>query len=158
MRTHMGSPSPLENMDVPLQAKLAAAWTSFMFLYVYVDILGLYMPGVIDDILAGVVWELDIDQTWATAALTLMAIPILMVVLSMTLPARANKATNLVVASTYVLISVANVLGEVWTYYFSLAVGLEVIVLAIILRSAWNWPCASSQATPDHEATSPQQA
>jgi hypothetical protein len=32
-------------------------------------------------------------------ALTLMAIPIFMVVLSMTLPARASRITNLVVAS-----------------------------------------------------------
>jgi hypothetical protein len=111
-----------------------------MFLYVYVDILGLYMPGVIDDILAGIVWELQVSQTWAIGALTLMAIPILMVVLSVTLPARANRRTNLVVASLYVVVSVANALGESWTYYFALAVGLEVVVLAAILRYAWRWP------------------
>ena len=56
-------------------------------------------PGVIDDILAGIVWEFEITQTFATTALTLMAIPTLMILLSTTLPARANRATNLVVAS-----------------------------------------------------------
>ena len=30
---------------LPVQAKLAAAWTSFMFLYIYVDYLHLYKPG-----------------------------------------------------------------------------------------------------------------
>jgi len=129
-----------------------------MFLWVYVDILGLYMPGVIDDILAGVVWELDIDQAWATTALALMAIPILMIVLSMILPARANKVTNLVVASTYVILSVANALDESWTYYFSLAVVLEVSVLAFIVRSAWSWPRAASQATLDLHAAQTQNA
>ena len=53
----------LENLRMPVQAKLAAAWTSFMFLYIYVDILALYKPGVVEDILAGVVWEFDITQS-----------------------------------------------------------------------------------------------
>jgi hypothetical protein len=93
----------LEDRQVPIQVKLAAAWTSFMLLYVYVDVLHLYLPGVADDILAGVVWEFDISQTWATGALVLLAVPILMVVLSVTLPARVNRVANLVVASVYVL-------------------------------------------------------
>lgn len=37
--------SPLDGSRIPVQAKLAAAWTSFMFLYVYVDYLHLYKPG-----------------------------------------------------------------------------------------------------------------
>ena len=35
------SQSTLEVLRMPVQAKLAAAWTSFMFLYVYVDYLAL---------------------------------------------------------------------------------------------------------------------
>ncbi|HEX2551005.1 MAG TPA: hypothetical protein VHK64_05370, partial [Nocardioidaceae bacterium] len=61
-------PNLLDNPPIPVQAKLAAAWTSFMFLYVYVDILAIYKPGVVDDILVGVVWEFDITQTWAITA------------------------------------------------------------------------------------------
>jgi len=141
----------LEDRQVPIQAKLAAAWTGFMFLYVYVDILGLYLPGVLDDISAGIVWEFDITQTWATGALGLMAVPILMVVLSMTLPARANRVTNLVVAAVYLPVSVGNAVGESWTYFYGLAVALEVIVLAHILRSAWSWPRAASPASPGHQ-------
>jgi hypothetical protein len=129
--------------------ELAAAWTSFMFLYIYVDYFALYKPGVIDDILVGVVWEFDISQTLLTAFLTLMAIPILMVVLSMMLPARANRTINLVVASLYVPVSAFNAVGESWTYFYGLAVALEVIVLAVILRFAWTWPRTSSPSTPD---------
>lgn len=158
MRRDQRAASPLQDAGVPVQAKLAAAWASFMFLYVYVDILGLYMPGVIDDIRAGIVWELQISQTWAVGALTLMAIPILMVVLSITLPARANRVINLVVASVYVLVSAANALGEAWTYYFTLAVGLEVVVLALILRYAWTWPRTPLAATMDGQVAIRQQA
>ncbi|MGH3611577.1 MAG: DUF6326 family protein [Pseudonocardia sp.] len=125
---------------MPVQAKLAAAWASFMFLYIYVDYFALYKPGFIDDILVGVVFEFDISQTLLTAFLTLMAVPILMVFLSMTLPARANRIMNLVVASVYVPVSAFNALGESWTYYYTLSIGLEVIVLALIVRYAWTWP------------------
>ena len=137
------SRTPLEGLRMPVQAKLAAAWTSFMFLYVYVDILAFYKPGVVDDILAGVVWEFDITQIWAITALTLLAVPILMVVLSMALPARANRITNLIVASVQVPFAAFNAFGEVggpWMYFYVLGVALELIVLAFILRSAWTWP------------------
>ena len=142
----------LEDLRIPVQAKLAAAWTSFMFLYIYVDYLHLYKPGVIDDILAGIVWEFNISQTFVTVALTSVAIPILMVMLSMTLPARANRTINLVVASLYVPYSMFNLVGGSWTYFYGLGVALEVIVLAVILRFAWTWPRTSSPSMPDPAA------
>ena len=140
-----GSPSPLENTHVPVQLKLAAAWTSFMFLYIYVDYFHLYKPGFIDDILAGVVWEFDINQAFVISGLTLVGTPALMILLSTTLPARANRATNLVVASLYVPVSAFNAVGESWMYFYGLSIGLEVLLLAFILRSAWTWPRRTPQ-------------
>ena len=139
MRTRQPT-STLEDQRIPVRAKLAAAWTSFMFLYIYVDYFALYKPGVVDDIRAGVVWEFAISQTLLTAFLTLIAIPNLMIVLSMTLPARANRTINLVVASLYVPVSAFNAVGESWTYFYGLSIGLEVLLLAFILRYAWTWP------------------
>lgn len=139
----------LEDRSIPVKAKLAAAWTSFMFLYVYVDILAFYKPGVVDDILVGVVWEFDITQTWAITALTLLAMPILMIVASMTLPARANRITNLIVASVQVPFAAFNAAGELgqsWMYFYFLGVALELIVLALILRYAWTWPRTAPSA------------
>ncbi|MDQ3788697.1 MAG: DUF6326 family protein [Actinomycetota bacterium] len=155
MRTRQPA-TTLDDQRIPVRAKLAAAWTSFMFLYAYVDILAFFKPGVVDGILAGVVWEFDISQTLLTAFLALMAIPILMVVLSMTLPARANRIANLVVASVQVPFAAFNAVGESWTYYYGLGVALELIILALILRYAWNWPGTAPSATmatnPDREA------
>jgi len=135
--------SALQEAHIPVQAKLAAAWTSFMFLYIYVDYLALYKPGFIDEILVGVVHEFDTGPTFVALALTLMAIPILMILLSTTLPARVNRATNLVVATLYIPVSMYNVAGEEsWTYsyFYGLSIGLEVLLLAFILRAAWTWP------------------
>jgi hypothetical protein len=134
------SRSALENLRMPVQAKLAAAWTSFMFLYIYVDYFHLYKPGAIDQIRGGVVYEFDISQVFVIIALSLVAVPILMVFLSMTLPARANRLMNLIVAPIYVAVSAFNALGESWTYYYALTIGLEVILLALIVRYAWTWP------------------
>jgi hypothetical protein len=152
VRTQRAELTALEDRQIPVQAKLAAAWTSFMFLYIYVDYFALYKPGVIDDILVGIVWEFDISQTLLTAFLTSVAIPILMVMLSMTLPARANRTLNLVVASLYVPFSMFNAVGESWMYFYGLGVVLEVIVLAVILRSAWTWPRTTSPSMPEPAA------
>ena len=160
MRTRQPT-TTLEDQRIPVRAKLAAAWTSFMFFYIYVDYLHLYKPGAIDDILAGVVFEFDISQTFVVIALVLVGIPILMILLSMTLPARANRTLNLVVASLYIPVSAFNVIGGEWISFYGLGVVVEVIILAYILRSAWTWPRTAPSATmvtsPDREAVRAQQ-
>ena len=115
-----------------------------MFFYVYVDHLHLYEPGAIDDILAGVVFEFDISQTFVVTSLMVVGIPSLMILLSTTLPARANRTLNLVVASLCIPIAAFNVVGESWTYFYGLGAVVEVTLLAYILRSAWTWPRTAS--------------
>jgi hypothetical protein len=147
------TPNLLDNPPVPVQVKLAAAWTSFMFLYIYVDYFHLYKPGTVDNILTGVVFEFDISPTLLTMMLASVSIPALMVMLSMTLPARVNRATNLVVASLYIPYSVVNAAGESWDWapFYGLSIGIEVLLLSFILRSAWTWP--RTPAVPAGPAT-----
>jgi hypothetical protein len=150
----MDSNQVAQTTHVPVQVKLAAAWTSFMFFYIYVDYLHLYKPGALTDILAGVVFEFDISQTFVVISLMLVGIPILMILLSMTLPARANRTLNLVVASLYVPVSAFNVIGGEWLFFYGLGVVLEVIILAVILRSAWTWRRATAPSLPGLAAPS----
>lgn len=140
MRKTLNTTGTLHDSQLPVQAKLAAAWASFMFLYIYVDYLALYKHGFIDDLLAGVVYEFTISQISLTLFLALIAIPSLMVVLSITLPARVNRAANLIVASLYIPVSIFNAAGESWVWFYGLSIGLEVAILALILREAWAWP------------------
>jgi len=151
---HVPINSALTDPQIPVQAKIAAAWTSFMFLYIYLDYFALYKPGFIDDLRAGVVFGLDISPTLLTIFLALIAIPALMVWLSMTLPARVNRATNLVVASLFIPVSVFNAVGESssWSFFYGLSIGLEVLLLAFILRSAWTWPRTSSASMAEPAA------
>ena len=144
MTTTTTTPTPtttaLHDPPAPVRVKLAAAWASFMFFYIYVDYLHLYKPGVVDDIRAGIVFEFDISQAFVVSSLSLVGIPALMILLSMALPARANRPLNLVVASLYVPVSAFNVIGESWIAFYGLGVVVELILLAFILRSAWTWP------------------
>ena len=137
--------SALTGPPIPVQAKIAAAWTSFMFLYIYVDFFNLYKPGVVDGILHGLIWKFEVSPT--------LLIPALMVMLSMTLPARVSRATNLVVASLLIPYSAFNAAGATWEWasFYGLSIGIEVLILAFILRSAWTWP--RTPAVPAGRAT-----
>lgn len=141
--------STREDAPAPVRTKLAAAWASFMFFYIYVDYLHLYRPGIVDDILAGIVFKFDISQTFVVVALTLVGIPALMIVLSTILPARASRITKLVVASLYVPVSVFNLAGGSWLTFYGLGVAVEVAIIALILRVAWAWP--RSTTAFDHQ-------
>jgi hypothetical protein len=149
----------LEDQPIPVRAKLVATWTSFVLLYAYVDILNFFTPGVIAEILDGKVFEFDLSQTFSTTALTLVAVPILMIVLSMALPARANRVANIVVALLYVPVTAFNLVGESWLFFYGLGVVLELILLALVVRYAWTWPRTAPSMTmatsPDRELGQP---
>jgi hypothetical protein len=110
-----------------------------MFLYAYVDIFGFFMPGTIEDILIGKVFEFQITPTFLLVVLVAVTIPGLMIFLSLALPARVNRWTNIVVAILYIPFSIFNVVGESWPHYYFGAT-VEVVLLAIVLWYAWKWP------------------
>lgn len=109
-----------------------------MFMYVYVDVFAFYKPDTVRDILRGRVWEFDITQGWALGALALMTIPTLMIALSVLLPARVNQWANIVAGSLFILVSVANPIGETWAFIWLGAI-VEVLLLATVVRLAWRW-------------------
>jgi hypothetical protein len=151
MTNRTTTPKQLDNPPLPVQAKLAAAWTSLMFFYIYIDYFHLYKPGAIDQIRGGDIFNFHITPTLMTIFVLVIGIPALMVMLSMTLPARVNRATNLVVASLLIPYSAFNAAGATWEWasFYGLSIGIEVLILAFILRSAWTWPrrVASPTAT-----------
>ncbi|WP_455132382.1 DUF6326 family protein [Microbacterium aurum] len=134
--------APLATVAMPVQAKLAAAWASLMFLYIYVDYYHLYQPGILDDIQAGLVFEFEISPPLMTAFLALLAVPSLMITLSVVLPAQANRIANLLVAALYIPVTAFNAVGESWEWapFYVLSIGVELLLLAFILRASWAWP------------------
>ena len=129
----------LEDITLNVKLKLASLWASFMFLYIYVDYFHLYMPGSIEDILAGKVFTFDISYVFLLIAMIGVTIPVVMIFLSVALPAKGNRWTNIIVATIYIPYMLFNLAGEAWVHmYFAAAV--EVILLCLIIRYAWKWP------------------
>lgn len=142
MTLRTNPPKPLNNPPIPVRARIAAAWTSFMFLVIYVDLYHLFQPGEIDKLRGGTIFVFEVSATLMTLFFVIIAVPSLMVLLSMTLPARVNRTTNLVIAAIFIPICVFNAVGESseWALYYAVTIGVEVLILAFILRSAWTWP------------------
>ncbi len=139
MNSHNTSQNALEDIKVSVKLKLAALWAGFMFLYIYVDYFALYMPGKIADILKGKVFVFDITQGFLLAALASVSIPALMIFLSVALPAKINRCTNILIAVIYIPYTLFNLAGEYWIHMVFGAV-VEVILLCLIIRYAWKWP------------------
>jgi hypothetical protein len=93
-----------------------------------VDIVSLYKPGTVRDILRGRVWDFEITQQWALGALALMTIPSVMIALSVLLPTKANQLTHIVAASLFILVSVGNAIGETWAFIWLGAI-VEVVLV-----------------------------
>jgi Family of unknown function (DUF6326) len=129
----------LEDIKINVKLKLAALWASFMFLYIYVDYFGLYMPDHINNILAGKMWVINITPIILLAALASVTIPALMIFLSVALPAKVNRWTNIIVATVYIPYTLFNLAGEAWIHMVFAAV-VEVVLLLLIISYAWKWP------------------
>jgi Family of unknown function (DUF6326) len=139
MKTASTSQNPLEDIKINLKIKIAAMWTSFMFLYIYVDYFHLYMPGTLQDILAGKVFVFDITYIFLLVAMTFVIIPVLMIFLSVTLPAKVNRWTNIIIATLFIPYMLFNLSGLAWAHMY-LAAAIEVVLLLMIIYHAWKWP------------------
>ncbi len=148
MTIRTNTPKLLDNPRIPVQVKIAAAWTSLMYLVLYIDYFHLYQSGEIDKIRGGNIFEFEISGNLMTIFFVLISTPALMVILSLTLPVRVNRATNLVAASLWIPFCVFNAAGATPDYalYYGVTIGVEVLILAFILRSAWSWPRTASES------------
>lgn len=123
---------------IAVQFKIAALWTSFMFLYIYVDYFHLYMPGSLSDMLAGKVFTFDISPGFLFVVMLLVCIPALMIFLSVSLPPKINRLVNIIVSIVYIPYMLFNLAGEAWIHMILAAV-VEVLLLALIIFYAWTW-------------------
>ncbi|KAB2916882.1 MAG: hypothetical protein F9K23_06695 [Bacteroidetes bacterium] len=135
----MNTQNALEDIKVSVKLKLAALWTSLMFLIIYLDYFHLYMPGSLKDLLAGKVFVFDITQGFLLIALAIVAIPALMIFLSVALPPTVNRWINIIIAAVNIPLILFNLAGEAWLHMVVGAV-VEVVLLCLIIRYAWKWP------------------
>ena len=137
----------LEDKKVNVKVRLALLWVALMFLYIYNDILSLFQPGHVADLVGGQLGGIQFTQTLLFGAAVLMALPGMMVLLSVTLKAGVNRLVNIIAGVFHILVLVGTQFaGEAETWFFwRFYELLELIFLVIIIRIAWKWPVSESR-------------
>ncbi len=86
---------------VDVRIKIAGLWTSTMFVFAYVDIFSFFRADVLNGALAGTVSIFTIDQSFLLITTVYILLSSLMVYLSLTLPAKINRWSNVILAMLY---------------------------------------------------------
>ena len=130
----------MENVKINVKMKLSALWVAAMFCYLYADVKAFYMPGFIEQIISGDVAGFQITQAFLFGSAIIMVIPAVMVFLSLTLKAKANRRANIILGIIYTGVILMTMLmpGD-WAYYYVFAI-VEVVFTSLIVWYAWKWP------------------
>lgn len=128
----------MEDLKINVKMKLSALWVAMMLLYIYADILSLFRPGQIQEMMEGFMGPFPATQGALLAAGILMIIPAVMVFLSLSLRPAVNRWTNIILGSLYTLVNISNILGETWAYYLLFGI-VETAATLLIIWHAWNW-------------------
>jgi hypothetical protein len=139
--------SMLEDRKVNVKAKLALLWVALMVFYRYNDLFSFFQPGHVAELVEGQLGGVQFTQTLLFGSAVLMAFPSFMVLLTLTLKAKANRWVNIVVGILHVLVLLGTQFvgeGETW-FYWRFYELLEALFLALIIWTAWKWPTTESQ-------------
>ena len=135
----------LTNFNVNIKIKLAALWTSLMFLYVYADFFQLMTPKKLEKMIDLKTPMGPTSPEILVVFSVILIIPSLMIFLSVFLRTKINKWLNICIASLYASMSIliiVSTLGSEWHTFYILFNLIEVFVFAMIIFQAWNWPKA----------------
>ncbi|WP_426702730.1 DUF6326 family protein [Rhodanobacter sp. Col0626] len=128
----------LGDIKVHVRFKLSALWAALMFCYIYGDYFGLYVPGKLQGILGGKGPIGPVSESSLVATALLLAVPGLMVFLSLVLPPRLCRWLNIALGLFYTAIMVLTMPGA-WWFYITLGV-IEVALSLWVVAYAWRWP------------------
>ena len=133
-------PGMLENAKVNIKIKLAALWTSVVFCYLYGDYFELYVPEKVDSLVTGIN-VLD-SPTKLLIASVILAIPSLMVALSVLLNPKINRFLNVFFGILFTLMMLLIGINSFtpWYGFYVFFAFLESLITISIVRLAWNWP------------------
>ena len=128
----------LEDIKIPVKVKLSALWGSVMFCYIYADYFGLYVPGSLKSMLDGKMEPLGhTTQAILLGTSVMMAIPSVMIFLSLALKPSLSRWLNIIFGALYTAI----ILITMWGWEFAVFFGIiEVVLTALVVWYAWRWP------------------
>jgi hypothetical protein len=129
----------LEDLKINVKIKLSALWITLMFCYSYADVLGFYSPGNLAEILTGEIGGVPLTQEMLFVMAIMMALPILMVILSLLVIPKVNRLLNIIIGIFQIVVLLATFLNIITLYYVVLA-SIEFVCLVLIIWFAFKWP------------------
>jgi len=127
-----------EDVKISVKIKLSALWVAMMLLYIYADILSLFRPGQVEEMIAGLMGPFPVTQASLLTASILMIIPAVMVFLSLILKPKVNRRVNISLGLLYTLVNISNLIGETWAYYIVFGL-VEIVLTLLMVWYAWKW-------------------
>ena len=128
----------LDDIKIHVKIKLSALWAAVMFCYIYGDHFRLFQHGELQGMLEGKMWSLPVTQELLLGTSILMAIPGVMVFLSLALKPNLNRWVNIILGVTYTAVMLITMPGA-WAFYIFLGI-VEVALTVLIVWYAWSWP------------------
>ncbi len=127
-----------EDFKINVKVKISGLWISLMFCYVYGDIFGFFVPGRIEEIQAGMMGLGSITQGVLLGTSIALAIPGLMVFLSLMLTPKVNRWVNIILGAVFILGPALTMQGS-WVFYKFYSI-VEIVLSILIVWFAWTWP------------------
>jgi len=132
------SSTVLDDLKVHVKLKLSALWAALMFCFIYGDYFGLYVPGQLKGMLAGQGPIGPVSQGTLVITSVLLAVPGIMVFLSLVLAPNLNRWLNIVLSAFYIIVMLLTMPGA-WLFYIILGI-IEIAIGALTIWYAWSWP------------------
>lgn len=134
----------MDDVAVHPKIKLAALWASVMSCYIYADYFDLFMPGALAKMNQGMTPIGPATDTLMIGISLMLALPSLMIFLSVALPARVNRILNITMGAVYsAIIAVTNLGGPAFMIFYG---AVEIALTLLVIYYAWTWPRAQTSA------------
>ena len=137
--SRLASPPAAPAIETPVETRvrLSALWTTVMLLVAFVDLFSLYRADVRANIEAGQMFVFQIGETFLLGVIVYVAVPTLMIALSVLLPRRVVRPLTLVIAPLFAVTIVGGAVGEMG--YYVLGSALELVLLAVVMVISVRW-------------------
>lgn len=129
-----------EDYRINTKLVLSSLWATVMFLYIYGDYFELYVPGKAKGLLNG---QNMLDTPYKLLFATIiLALPSLMIFLSLMMKPMWNRVLNImvgVILTLFTFLVGVSSFSE-WKIFYVMLSLLESIITSIVVWKAWHWP------------------
>ncbi|MHA2002953.1 MAG: DUF6326 family protein [Candidatus Thorarchaeota archaeon] len=120
-----------------MKKKLSILWVARMLTGIQGDVIRFMEPGMLEAIIGGTL-EIPLTEEMLALFAIMMLIPIFMVFLSLELPYKVNRWTNIIVAIAFIIIDGIGFIIPRPLYENIMGIGY-VVFCALIVWYAWKW-------------------